>query len=219
MSNRGRGVPLQSPTPWWLAKAVGAMFPSGASHAPRRRGRAASVRKETNHPTSLWKPPQDVQLLIFLTCKRCISFAAVPLPVFKASYGASSERFDGRSCFTSGLLVRSRVSRSTSEEDPQRRQLVCGRAAVLRLLGAWARQAFVGPVSPPRARSPSEGEVFTDGFLWQHTSCDGALAACGECSISHGECSGNGYWRKGGQSALELKTHKGQGSIDSTVCQ
>ena len=96
---------------------------------------------------------------------------------------------------------------------------VCGRAAVLRLSGAWARQAFVGPVSPPRARSPSEGEVFTDGFLWQHTSCDGALAACGECSISHGECSGNGYWRKGGQSALELKAHKGQGSIDSTVCQ
>lgn len=94
------------------------------------------------------------------------------------------------------LVVRSRVSRSTQEEDPQKGQLgttnvlrswTCleshvrwesaAEPPVLRLSGAWACQAFVGPASPPRARSPSEGEVFAYGFLWQHTSRDGC-AGC-----------------------------------------
>jgi hypothetical protein len=97
------------------------------------------------------------------------------------------------------LAVRSRVSRSTQEEDPQRGQLgtanvlrtyrallglfgihvrVCGRAArapALRRLGlpglSSARRVHRG------LDRHHEGEVFAYGFLWQHTSRDGC-AGC-----------------------------------------
>lgn len=61
-------------------------------------GACSQPTEETPRP---FGSPQDVQLLIFSNMQanqtsRCIYFSAVQVPVFKPSYGASSERFDVR---------------------------------------------------------------------------------------------------------------------------